>query len=549
LHYIILIFFLSAFESLPAQIYIDSTVTYLKGGANINVKPGDTVYLRAGHKPYLLLEDIHGKKDSVVVFINYGGTVIINTTHYFGITTKNCTYFRITGSGDQSIAYGIDIQKVENGSGIGISSLSNHFEIDHIRIANTLLAGIYAKTDPDTTFRSVRDSFLMEDVFIHHNLLYNIRDEGMYIGSTKYFGQHITYRGKDTLLFPHLLHHVDISFNKIINTGWDGIQLSSASQDAVIHDNMILNDSYRDYPNQMSGIMVGGGTKADCYNNYISGGHGCGIVLASLGGQRIFNNIIINAGRKFYPSDLTQMQHGIYVDDITVEKDSSFYIFNNLIYQPKSDGIRFRSLLSKNNKIANNVIIKPGNYGYYDTLNTSFNPQDAFIMLTDKNISVDTFSNQWSMNCNNLGFTDTLTYDFTLLPSSPLIDAGADLTSYGILFDIYNHTRPYGTAYDIGPFEFNAVYLKTQKNSKKSTINIFPNPASTSLIIRSAVPLTNPEISIFNISGQEVKTDTASVRTISPFSVFVDIESLKNGIYFIRIVNGNKVFVEKFIVN
>jgi hypothetical protein len=371
----------------------------------------------------------------------------------------------------------------------------------------------------------------------------------MYIGSTKYFGQHITYRGKDTLLFPHLLHNVDISFNKIINTGWDGIQLSSASQDAVIHDNMILNDSYRDYPNQMSGIMVGGGTKADCYNNYISGGHGCGIVLASLGGQRIFNNIIINAGKKFYPSDLTQMVHGIYVDDITVEMDSSFYIFNNLIYQPKSDGIRFRSLLSKNNKIANNVIIKPGNYGYYDTLNTSFNPQDAFIMLTDKNISVDTFSNQWSMNCNNLGFTDTLTYDFTLLPSSPLIDAGADLTSYGILFDIYNYTRPYGTAYDIGPFEFNAVYLKTQKNSKKSTINIFPNPASTSLIIHSSIPLTNPEISIFNISGQEVKTDTASVRTISPFSVFVDVESLKNGIYFIRIVNGRIVFVEKFIVN
>ena len=530
-----------------SQHYIDSTITYLKGGANINIHAGDTIYLKAGHKPYLFLENINGNVDSAVVIINYGGKVIINTQHYFGISTKKCSYFRITGTGIKSIDYGIDIQKVSNGSGIGLSSLSNHFEIDHIRIANTKLAGIYAKTDPDTTFTSVRDSFLMEDVYIHHNLLENISDEGMYIGSTKYFGQHISYQGSDTLLFPHLLHHVDISFNKIINTGWDGIQLSSASQDAVIHDNMILNDSYRNYPNQMSGMMVGGGTKADVYNNYISGGHGTGIVLVSLGGQKIYNNIILNSGTDYYPNDITLMQHGIYVDDVSIQPDSSFLIFNNLIVSPKSDGIRFRSLLSKNNKIANNVIIHPGNYGYYDTLHTSFTAKDAYIMLTDKNIDVDTFTNVWHKSSASLQFTDTLNHDYTLLSGSPLIDAGTDLTSYGIIIDFYNHNRPYGLGYDIGPFEYNAFYQGINTSYSINKFKIYPNPAKDYIRIISPSETVNFKAWIYNISGKQVLPDSTQSYPVYSKATTINIANLSPGVYLLRIVSNEAIYSFKFL--
>lgn len=546
-YFFIFIFLIICNLESHSQHYIDSTTTYLKGGTNINVQPGDTIYLEAGHKPYLLLENIVGKPDSIIVIINYQGKVIINTNHYFGISTKGCDYFKITGTGINTIDYGIDIQKVEHGTGIGLTGLSNHFEVDHIRISNTLLAGIYAKTDPDTTFSSVRDSFLMEDIYIHHNLLENITDEGMYIGSTKYFGQHISFNGGDTLLFPHLLHNVDISFNKIMNTGWDGIQLSSASQDAAIHDNIIINDSYRDYPNQMSGLMVGGGTKAEVYNNYISGGHGSGIVLVSLGGQRIYNNIIIDAGKNYYPNDITLMQHGIYVDDVTIQPDSSFLIFNNLIANPKSDGIRFRSLLSKNNKIANNVIINPGNYGYYDTLHTSFMAKDAFIMLTDKNIDVDTFSNIWVIDPSNLKFTDPINHNFTLLSNSPLIDAGVNLINYGIDIDFYNHGRPYGLGFDIGPFEYNSFYQGINKSQLINNFRIFPNPAHDYIHIIAPSNIPFYKVQIYDINGKRIAADSLQMQEIQSKTVTINISTLTKGTYLLKVISEKTNKTIKFI--
>ena len=545
----IFIIFIMFFFNINAdsQHYIDSTITYIKGNDNITLQPGDTIYLRAGHKPFLFLENIVGAPGAPIVITNYGGQVIFDTEHYFGISTKHCDYFKITGTGVNTIDYGFDIQKVGNGTGIGISALSNHFELDHIRIANTKLAGIYAKTDPDTTFTSVRDSFIMEDVYIHDNLLENITDEGMYIGSTKYFGQHIPWHGGDTLLYPHLLKNVDISFNKIVNTGWDGIQLSSASQNAEIHDNIIINDSYRDYPNQMSGMMVGGGTKADVYNNYISGGHGTGIVLVSLGGQKIYNNIIINAGKKYYPNDLTLMQHGIYVDDVTIQPDSSFLLFNNLIVSPKSDGIRFRSLLSQNNKIINNVIIRPGNYGYYDTLHTSFTSNDAYIMLTDKNIDVDTIRNIGRMNSVSLHFTDTLKNNFTLLPNSPLIDAGYDLSGYGITKDFYNHSRPYGVNYDIGPFEYNSFYQGINKSNLVNSFKIYPNPAHDYLKIISLPEVPFYKIEIYDITGKRISADSLQMPVILTKTTSINISSLTAGVYFLRLISESDIDIIKFV--
>lgn len=541
---IALIFILGISIPLQAQIYLDSTQNYVLGGANVQVSPGDTIYLLAGHRPYLLFENIHGNADSVVVIINHSGKVIINTNHYFGISTKNCSYFKLSGYGDSSIVYGIDIQKVENGSGIGLSQLSNHFELEHIRIANTLLAGIYAKSDPDTTFKTVRDSFLMEDVYIHDNYLENIRDEGMYIGSTKWFGQHIAYQGGDTLLFPHYLEHVEIARNIIVRCGWDGIQLSSAHKNASIHDNQIYFDSYRNYPNQMSGIILGGGTKADCFNNYISHGNGTGILVGSLGGQKIYNNIIIKAGDDFYPNDITRMQHGIYIDDVSIMPDSAFELFNNLIYEPKSDGIRMRSTLSKNNLAFNNIIIRPGNYHYYDTLNTQFTADDAYIMLTDQTIDMQICHNKFSESCKNLGFTDTSRFDFTLTPNSILIDSGLDY--YPFSMDFYHNPRIIGAHTDIGPFEFNSLTVHYQHIEKESTWKLAPNPIGDYFILRADIPLNLNKVKIV------VYDSVGKIQKI-PFNIeyenaiSFDSSNLKCGVYFVKIQYGTSSNTLKMI--
>ena len=75
---------------------------------------------------------------------------------------------------------------------------------------------------------------------------------------------------------------------------------------------------------QMSGILIGGGSQCDCYNNYIYKGKGDGIESLGLGDYRIFNNVIVDAGRSYYPSDPTKMKYGIYVNDNSAGSNSGF---------------------------------------------------------------------------------------------------------------------------------------------------------------------------------------------------------------------------------
>ena len=96
-----------------------------------------------------------------------------------------------------------------------------------------------------------------------------------------------------------------------------------------------MYDSQSGVYGQLAGIMLGGGSKCDCYNNNIIEGKGDGIEDHGLGGNRIFNNLIIDAGRTFYPGDQSQKKHGIYIDDVSVQPDSSYRILFNDIINPK----------------------------------------------------------------------------------------------------------------------------------------------------------------------------------------------------------------------
>jgi hypothetical protein len=529
---------------------VDSTQTYLKNGANIHVSPGDTVFFKGGNWHYIMLENFKGTSDSAITFMNYNGKVRIHNTHYFGINVKNCDHIHLTGTGDDTIPYGIHISQVTQGGGIGFGSLSNHFEIDHFHIENTLLAGIYAKTDPDISFASSRDSFLMEDVYIHHNFFNDIGDEGLYIGSTKYFGQLISFNGSDTLVLPHLLKNVDISFNQFYDIGWDAIQLSSAALgDNRIHDNYIIRDSKRMTFNQMSGIMVGGGTKADVYNNYIQDGKGSGMVIASLGGQRIFNNVIINAGQGFYPDDQMMMQHGIYIGDISMEQDSSLFIFNNTIVHPKSDCIRFTSLNSANNVIANNALIDPGNYEFYDSLHTSFTKIDAYIMISDQSISIDTFNNYYHQNVFAMGFSDAQQNNFTLINSSVLIDKGSSDPRISCLFDHYNNQRPIGLSPDIGAFEFNALTVSNSGNNayQSNSLSIHPNPCTNQLVVTLPSNCDSmPKLMVYSMRGelQEAKFKFQSDHR----TIHIITNNLNEGMYLLHIEAEGVSYSTKFLI-
>lgn len=459
----LLILFLFSFcqpaKSQGKGYLVPVSVFYIDAGvAPYNqVKGGDTLYLQAGNRNYLQFRNFQGKAGLPIIIINRGGDVIIDTDNYYGISIQNCRYIKLTGTGFSGMMYGFKIKRVANGAGMGIGSLSSDFEIDHVSIENTLIGGLYAKTDPDCTGTTTRGVFTQYNTIIHDNYIANTGDEGMYIGSTKFSGQVVNCNGKDTLLMPSLLDGVRIYNNIVKYTGWDGIQVSSASKNCQIYNNTILFDSQAGLDTQMSGIIIGGGTKCDCFNNYISDGKGVGIECHGLGGSRIFNNIIVNPGLTYFPGDFSKPKHGIYISDNSVQKDSSFYVFNNDIIHPKSDGIRFASVLSKGNLISSNVIINPGNFDYYQNGNTSVKGVDSYIMIQNAASDVVQKTNYFARNGTSAGFLSQTMHDasdFTLVAGSVLIDAAEANPKTSTTFDFAGNPRPYGPKSDIGAFEF-----------------------------------------------------------------------------------------------
>jgi hypothetical protein len=510
------------------------------------IQPGDSILFEPGRHQYILIRNFTGSNGNPIIFINKKGVVSIDTDHYFGISIQNCRFIRLTGTGDNAFFFGFRISRVLNGAGIGVNNLSSDFEIDHVSIENTSIGGIYAKTDPDCSFASTRGSFTQFNTAIHDNFLANIGNEGMYIGSTKYFGQTVNCDGKDTLLFPGLLAGVRIYNNIIKYTGWDGIQVSSASSDCQVYNNLVMYDSQDEYFGQMAGIMLGGGSKCDCYNNYISNGKGNGIESHGLGGYRIFNNVIVEAGRTYHPLDTSMMKYGIYVTDISVQADSSFTIIHNDIINPKSDGIRFISVLSKNNLIASNVIINPGTYDYYDLLHTSFTGEDSYVMIPDSTSKVLISSNYFSRNADNAGFAET---NFTLLENSPLIDAGYPDTR-GVGFDGYHNPRIYANAPDIGVYEYNPLYLNIHSVDNLNLVKpmLFPNPVKTELTFRfqydSEAILT---FGIYNLHGERVIYVNRSTGSGGNKEIIVNVDSLPPGIYIYQLNVKGQTDTGKFI--
>ena len=526
-------------------------IIYLDGNdaAYKDVGPGDTLRFAAGNRKYLLIKNFRGDTNKPIVLINSGGAVTIDTDHYFGISIQNCKYFKFTGTGVPGLTYGFQIKRVANGGGMGIGALSSDFEIEHISVENCMIGGIYAKTDPDCTLASVRGTFTQYNTSIHDNYIANVGDEGLYVGSTKYFGQTVQCDGKDVLLMPSLLDGVKIYNNIIEYSGWDGIQVSSASNNCQIYNNTILYDSQLQTASQMSGITIGGGSKCDCYNNFISQGNGNGIESHGLGGYKIFNNIILDAGRSFRPTDLTQMKHGIFVTDVSVQANTAFHILHNNIFNPKSEGIRFSSVKSKGSQISSNVIINPGNFDYYENDNTSFKGKDSYVMFQYAASDATLTNNYLARNADFAGFVSLnmqLPNDFRLKEGSPLIDV-ADASNV-VGFDFSGILRPYGAQSDVGAFEYNgstSSRFQPKNNDRKS--RLLQNPVKDQLKISIQQEFgADVYLEIFNLQGVSVLQQSG----IKPEKRIteVNVSSLVPGIYIYLIRSEKLSESGKFII-
>ncbi len=435
----------------PTKHIISLTQSYVDG-SKMNIQPGDSICIEAGERKSLKFFNFNGSASNYIVFKNSGGEVIVkNDNMPYGISIENSSYFRFTGTGSSDIKYGIRILGTKSGaSGLGVGNLSTNFEIDHLEIANTGFAGIFSKTDPVCDLSKNRGNFTQYQSIYHDNYIHNTGGEGMYIGYSFYSGKSITCDGVPTMLYPCDLKGVRIYNNVIDSAGWDGIQVGCATEDCEIYNNTVTNYGVAGVPAQHTGIQIGGGTTGLCYNNKIVNGSGDGIAVFGLGNNDVFNNLIVNAGYNYYPNDSTKRIYGIFCDDRDPIPGRYFNFYNNTIVNSKSDGIRFMSVLSKNNLFYNNIIIHPGSLLSYSRIPK----QTPYINIGSKTgIEAILANNYFYKDASNILFVDTLNGDFRLRANSPAIDAGFDMSSKGLSFDIDNLPRPSGNGYDIGAFE------------------------------------------------------------------------------------------------
>ncbi len=517
---------------------------------NYNASPGDTMCIMAGERPQLYLKKIYGSEDEPVVLINYGGQVNITSELSYGLKIASSRYLKVSGNGGgKTDEYGIAINSVLNGNGIHIGGKTSDIELEYLEIANTDQVGIIAKTDPDCSFSAVRDSFEMYNVSIHHNYLHDIGTEGMYVGSSFFLGHILS--ACDTTVLPHIISGVQVFSNRLENLGWDAIQVGSALGTCDIYDNYIYQDSQSEYTYQMSGIMINPGSSCNAYNNTIIDGKGSGIVMQGTGGQMIYNNLIINAGRTYdFEEQIYKQQFGIFCKYKYLQApDSSFYFFNNTIINPKSDGIRFMNPESSGSYCANNLIINPGAFIHYDTNGAVNNTgMDSYIhnYYSQSDLTFD--YNIFARSSKEQFFVDTLNYNYRLTSNSPAYNSGRDLLEYGIYSDIDNDIRPFDVLYDIGAYELQSASGILDTPQSIFDIQVYPNPIVNNINI--ALDIKEEGIYRFELidfNGKTIVLETEQNLITKKYNYTFDISNILSGYYILVISNQYRKDFRKLI--
>lgn len=429
---------MAPFTISSACSYCDHVVNgYLTDGKALNIKPGDIICLDGGVTyDRLVFRNIVGTKSQPIIIRNCGGVAKIYSKEAFGIKFENSKDFKLSGDGT-SDKYGIKVT-TEKGFYVTMELFTTDFEISKVEVAGAFanglgdksgFAGIGVKTSPyqdcDLFKDPTRKAWIMRNIKIHHNYVHDIGGEGIYMG-------HGFYKGRlesqcTSITYSHSIQGVRIYDNLIQNVAYDGIQIKNADSDVEVYRNTIRNYGTKNVDTHNEGLFIGEGTTGKFYRNTVDTGTGNGSQIQGIGNLTVFDNVFINSGQNGI--------YGCYGDYVTRLSDGYFHIFNNTIYNSSEIGFVFHNDLGGPKRFHNNLIVKAGT-------------------LTKKSANVEMINNILTNDESSMLFSNVAGKNLRLKVGSPAIDAGVNLTGYGVTFDFDGKPRPSGSALDIGAFEY-----------------------------------------------------------------------------------------------
>ncbi len=320
-------------------------VNYANGIPITNLKPGDTINVLAGTYTALIFGNFKGDATRPIVIRNKGGQVKTGEIRL----TNDAQYFKILGNGHSATQYGFKVYRTDY-SGINVSK-ARDFELAYCEVYG-MNVGIFIKNNPISTDAStIYPNYVFKNIYVHHNYVHNIAKEGMYIGHTDPDGG----QGGNPLI-PVRHENIEIAYNIVDQTGWDGIQLANARTGNKVHHNTITNYGTLNASGQRSGIELGSNTNADVYENTIKRGTGTGIMVFGYGAMNVYNNLLENCGNSY----------AIYANPyLSAPEDNpkqQMTITNNTVNYPSTSGAIKVGGLSTNSLpsvIQNNKILLP----------------------------------------------------------------------------------------------------------------------------------------------------------------------------------------------
>lgn len=535
-----LLFIVAQWFAFAGNITIDPTYSFLDAD-DIDISPGDTVFLEAGLYQHLKFKHFRGDSTNPIIFTNSNGIVEINNTDfYYNLSFDDCRYIHLTGTGDSNSYFGIQInQGNENAIALSFALGSSDIEIDHIQITNTESVGIMIKSDPECN-QFQRDDFTLKNVSIHDNYFENIGKEAIYIGYYLFSEVTLSCQGEDTKVFAHTLENVSVYNNEIKNIGWDGIQVACTPVNCQIYNNDISNYGTELNLIQSSGIQVGAGTSGDIYNNHIHSGHGTGIQYNGSGNSKIYNNIINYNTSDHLGND--NRYYGIFIDDRFTIPNSYIHIINNTIINAKSDAIRIYSKETRNNLIVNNAIVNPGSFEEYENDDTQFTGDDSYFFITGDKSRFIKANNFLTLDITEAKFTDPASENFHPRTSSPLVNKGLSIDTLDIEIDFMKNERTQGNNIDIGAAENISQYeffnTHHQGDNQDETLHFYPHPLQGDEL---NIIFTKDDISNLKLTdgiGNVILEISGTYS--SEESVQVPIGDLPQGFYFISFDQANK---------
>jgi hypothetical protein len=415
-----------------------------------SINPGDTLTLASGTRGPLTIRNCSGASANPIIIRNdpdgSGPTVIrrgTGSTGGFILNCFNCIGVEIDGSykwrgAPAGKTYGIKVT-MTGGAGpsafVRIGGMSRFVTIRNVEIDGAWPAianfGVGIRLNDLTVRRSKYPGLWREGILIEDNYIHDIANSGMYIGGNYDEGG-----------LP--LRNIEIRFNRVEDTGFEGINTNSMwAGDNSIHHNEIRragkNGARTSMAAQYSGIKNIAGT-VKIYNNWVESTGQHGIQVWTQEGPKasegkgpfeahIWNNVIVDAGALWRPFMLNS--YGIHVGAQPGCEKPVPNIYNNTVVNPRRSGIHVTDDAGAG-IVRDNIVAGAGSNPIIVVPN--------YVRLINNRVGTVT----------QMAFKDAQRQNFRLTVNSPARNQGGDDFPNKDFDDV---TRPKDGAADQGAFE------------------------------------------------------------------------------------------------